>query len=48
MTALATILGAAVLASLATLRLPRLYLARLLIRAARGLVTIAEWMGGER
>jgi hypothetical protein len=42
---LATFLGAAVLASLLTLRLPRLWLARLLRRAARGLTDLAERLG---
>jgi hypothetical protein len=46
MTALTTILGASVLASLLTLRLPRLWLARLLLRTARGLADAAERLGG--
>ena len=41
----ATVLGAAVLASLVTLRLPRLFLARLLLRAARGLADVAARLG---
>jgi hypothetical protein len=41
----ATVLGAAVLASLLTLRLPRLLFARLLLKAARVLADLAERMG---
>ena len=42
---LATLLGAAALASMLTLRLPRLFLARLLLKAARGLAGVAARLG---
>jgi hypothetical protein len=40
------ILGAAIIASLLTLRLPRLWLARLLLKAARLLTDLAQRLGG--
>jgi hypothetical protein len=46
MMALATILGAAVTASLLTLRLPRLWLARLLLKVAHVLADAAAGLAG--